>query len=81
MIETKIDGRVAVVEWLALHHKVLIVAKANPDIGDWKAYCAPVPGENHDNEWLEVFHQGTPISQDKAEFLFPRFAEKFAWRR
>ena len=81
MIETEVRGRPAVVDWIALHYQVLVVAKANPLTGDWKAYCAPVPGENHDNEWLEVFEKGSPISLDRGEFLFPRFAERFQWRR
>lgn len=81
MIETTVRGRAAVVQYRALHHKILVLAKANTDTGDWKAYIAPVPGEDHEKEWPEVFERGSPILQDLAEFLFPEFAKKFAWRR
>ena len=81
MIETMVRGREAVVQYRALHCEILAVAKANVDCGDWKAYIAPVPGQNHDEEWLEVFERGSPITQDLAEFLFPEFKKRFAWRR
>lgn len=68
-------------DYRALHCEVLVVAKANLDVGDWKAYCAPVPGESHDDEWQAVVDRGSPIAQDLAEFLFPQFAERFSWRR
>ena len=80
-MEVEVNGRKCEIDYLALHREVLVVAKANKDAGDWKAYIAPVPGQNHDEEWLEVFERGSPITQDLAEFLFPEFKERFTWRR
>lgn len=80
-MEVEISGRACVIDYRALHREVLVVAKANKDVGDWKAYIAPVPGRNHDEEWRDALAKGDPLPQDLAEFMFPTFKERFAWRR
>jgi hypothetical protein len=80
-MDVEINGRECEIDYRALHYKVLIVAKANKDVGDWKAYIAPVPGQNHDEEWRDALADGSPLTRDLGEFLFPHFAEKFTWRR
>ncbi len=80
-MEVEISGRACVIDYLALHRAILVVAKANKDVGDWKAYVSPVPGQNHDEEWREALAEGDPLPQDLAEFMFPNFAKRFAWRR
>ena len=56
----------------ALHYKVLCVATTRIE-GAWAAYCAPVPGSNHDNEMDEVLRQGSKLYEPVARALFPRF--------
>jgi len=67
------------VRWIALHTKVIAVA-VEGSIGDWTAYIADVPGENHDREWQKVASEGAKLRFDVAEVLFPDFAQKFSWR-
>lgn len=80
-MEVEVDGRKCEIDWLALHREVLVVAKANKDAGDWKAYIASVPGQNHDEEWRDALANGDPLPQDLAEFMFPNIKGRFAWRR
>ena len=56
----------------ALHRNILVVAKTRVEVG-WKAYCGPVPGVNHDNEWQEVARTGTDIGEILARAMFPEF--------
>jgi hypothetical protein len=64
---------------IALDQKVLAVASVNLDVGDWAVYIGAVPGENHDQEWIEVWKHGTKLSRQIAEILFPEF-KQFNWR-
>jgi len=57
----------------ALHSQVLVVAKTRIE-GKWAAYCAPVPGIDHQEEMKEVFRSGSKVFEDYAKAMFPRFA-------
>jgi hypothetical protein len=54
----------------ALHRQVLAVAVKRTE-GTWKAYIAPVPGENHENEVAPVVSNGVPLMEDVARAIFP----------
>ena len=58
--------------WRALNRDVLAVATTRVE-GTWKAYCAAVPGYNHDDEWQAVLDQGCPMTDAVAKVLFPEF--------
>ena len=55
-----------------LHIRVLVVAKTRQE-GKWKAYCTPVPGQNHDIEWRLWKTEGTQIPEEYARAMFPKF--------
>jgi hypothetical protein len=59
--------------YVALNRDVLCVATTRAE-GTWKAYCAAVPGQNHDEEWQAVLAQGCPMMADIAKIVFPDFA-------
>jgi hypothetical protein len=60
------------VVYSALHSEVLCVARSRVEMA-WAAYCAPVPGENHDEEQDEVLRYGSKLDEDVARVLFPIF--------
>ena len=72
------DGGIA--EWkpsysiIALHHKVLAVATMRIE-GAWSAYCVPVPGEDHDEEWKLWRSKGCKLLEHRAKGLFPNWAD------
>ena len=44
--------------------------------GTWKAYGVPVPGENHDNEAVELWQsEGSQLPERTARFFFEELAE------
>jgi len=57
---------------LALHRQVLVVAKTRIE-GRWKAYCAPVPGNDHYVEWYTVLRDGAQLPEELARPMFPEF--------
>lgn len=81
MIEETLKQGPAIVDFVALDPRVLIVAKGNISTRDWGAYAAAVPGANHSHEWRNVLGFGSKIRRDVAELLFPWFKERFTWRR
>lgn len=58
--------------YCALNRDVLVAATTRIE-GTWKAYCAAVPGQNHDLEFEEVLREGATIPEQLALLLFPRF--------
>lgn len=66
--------------WRALDTRVLVVAKANPGVGDWAAYICPVAGVDHALEYGEVARHGSKVPLWMAERLFPGFAAQYQWR-
>jgi hypothetical protein len=56
----------------ALHSKVLAVAKTQIE-GRWAAYCFPVPGQNHDDEWHLWQKDGAKMPEEWARPMFPEF--------
>ena len=68
------------IRYIALHSKVLVVAKEGI-VKDWSAYCAPVPGECHEDEYMGVFGTGSKLPYNVAKVLFPDFDEEFEWRQ
>ena len=66
-------------DWRALHYDVLVVAVEGHN-HDWAAYIKAVPGENHDEEWMEVYHHGGKLSEEVANLLFPSFGEDLNYR-
>jgi predicted amidohydrolase len=56
----------------ALSSTVLVVATTRLE-RTWKAYCAAVPGVNHDNEWQAVLREGTMLLEPVARAIFPEF--------
>ena len=59
-------------DYCALARMVLVVAKTRVE-GVWSAYCDTVPGQNHDNEYIEVLRTGDKIPEQIARVIFPRF--------
>ncbi len=59
---------------VALHRNVLVVAKTRAE-GAWAAYCFPVPGINHDEEWQAWKTEGSKLLRQQAEVLFPEFRD------
>jgi hypothetical protein len=57
----------------AIHCKVLAVAVTRIE-GAWACYLAPVDGQNHDDEWFDVWQHGVKQPKDVADVLFPRYA-------
>ena len=55
---------------IALHQNVLIVAETRIE-GAWSAFCGPVPGINHNEEWQEVARVGDTLPEEVARVLFP----------
>lgn len=58
--------------YVRLNSTVLVAANTRVE-GAWKAYCAPVPGMNHDIEYLDVLRVGVEIPEEWARAMFPRF--------
>jgi len=56
----------------ALARNVLAVAKTRIE-GAWSAYCLAVPGQNHDDEYMEVLLSGDKMREIVARVLFPQF--------
>ena len=46
---------------------------------DWAAYIGPVPGNNHEVEYVEVLRSGSKLPEDVARLLFPSFSD-LTWR-
>lgn len=67
-------GWTPTVRIVALARDVLVVARTRIE-GRWKAYCAAVPGKNHDHEWQAVLDQGCPLRKEIARAIFPVFAD------
>ncbi len=66
------EGWSHIVRRLPLHMKVLCVAHTRIE-GTWRAYCAPVPGERHEDEMQFVFDWGEAIPERIALAMFPDF--------
>jgi hypothetical protein len=62
--------------WRPLSTKVLLVAVVNKSIGDWAAYIDAVPGQNHDEEYMEVAKHGSKVSEEMARMFF-RIEERY----
>lgn len=67
-------------DWRVLDRCVLVVAKANPGVGDWAAYVGSIPGKDHLREYDEVARHGSKVPRWMAERLFPGFAAQYQWR-
>lgn len=57
---------------IALHRNVLVVAHTRIE-GAWAAYCGPVLGNNHEEEYHNVLREGDKISENLARVMFPIF--------
>lgn len=68
------------VEWKVLDSRVLVVAVANVEVGDWTAYIGAVEGKKHSVEYLEVKGNGSKLHRKVAALLFPGFDRKYRWR-
>jgi len=66
--------------WVALDTRVIVAARAQPDVGYWSAYIGAVRGNNHDLEYRDVIDHGSKISYRLAKVLFPILDEQFTWR-
>ena len=51
-----------------LHRQVMVVARIRHD--GWKAYCFPVPGQNHDNEEHLWEDEGSQLPEKVARTMF-----------
>jgi hypothetical protein len=69
-----------IVAWKALASRVIVVATANPEVGDWAAYIDAVDGYNHREEYEEVARVGNKLPKQVAEVLFPSEAAQYTWR-
>ena len=54
--EYKEDGKLRFL-WRAMDHKVICVLSLRPD--GYCVYLGAVPGQRHDDEWIEVARSGT----------------------
>jgi len=70
-----------IVSWKPLSSKVIVVAVANPEVGDWAAYIDAVDGRCHKDEIDEVARTGTKLNRQVAELMFPYEAGRYVWRR
>jgi hypothetical protein len=68
-------------DWKALDSKVIVVASATVEVGDFVVYIGAVAGEDHEAEWKEVYKHGTKVDYEVAKALFPEFADKYHWRQ
>lgn len=59
--------------YIALHMNVVCVAITRVE-GTWCAYCGPVDGWDHDQEWREVLASGDKLPRAVAEVMFPDYA-------
>jgi len=66
------------VRWTVLDKRVIAVAMEG-SIRDWAAYIGAVPGNNHNEEWLSVYENGSKLPRKVAEVLFPDF-KCLEWR-
>ena len=64
----------AYTHFIALHSQVLCVANTRIE-GAWKAYCGPVAGINHHEEYEDVLKNGNQLSKDIAEVMFLGFKD------
>jgi hypothetical protein len=69
-----------IVAWKPLSCRVIVVATANLDVGDWSAYIDAVPGRCHREEYQEVGRSGNKLPRKVAELLFPEEAIRYHWR-
>ncbi len=53
----------------AIHSKVLVVGKMRIE-GTWRAYCFPVPGVCHREEWQRWRTDGAPLPEPVARAIF-----------
>jgi hypothetical protein len=58
----------------ALHSTVLVVAVTRIE-GSWSAYCTPVPGERHLDEWHLWRRDGAKMHEEWARPMFPEFED------
>ena len=59
--------------YIPIHRNVLIVAHMGFD--GLRAYCVPVPGEDHDQEQHLWRDRGTKLSEKHARAFFPQYDE------
>jgi len=52
-----------------LHRQVMVLARIRVE-GAWKAYCFPVPGQNHDAEEHLWENEGAQMTEWEARPLF-----------
>jgi len=52
-----------------LHRQVMVVARTRIE-GTWKAYCFPVPGQNHDLEEYLWLDEGVQLIEEVARPMF-----------
>ena len=64
----------------ALATKVLTVAVAHKNIGDWAVYIDAVEGQSHPNEYKNVAKHGTKLSYEMGKFLYSDLDKKYRWR-
>jgi len=61
-------------EWKALDSRVLVVA-VEGYAHDWAAYIGAVQGKDHLKESEDVERNGSKLSREIAEVLFPEFKD------
>jgi hypothetical protein len=69
-----------ILEYVALASRVLVVAVKGEVKDDWAAYCDSVSGVSHEIEKYDVVRNGSKISKELAEFMFPEIAKVYKWR-
>lgn len=57
-----------------LHRNVLCVARTRVE-GKWAAYCGPVEGRRHEEEYDSVLTNGDKMDEPIAKAMFQEFAE------
>jgi hypothetical protein len=66
------------------HFQVMVVAVVDTRITVegkylWCVYIAPVPGQNHDQEWWEVRRHGNLLPENIAKCLFPNMPDNMVY--
>lgn len=70
-------------EYWVLASRVMTIAIANITVGDWAAYVDAVPGENHDEEFVQLLEKrcSTKLPYEIAKIIYPRYDGKYIWRK
>lgn len=62
------------IKYVALSPTVLAVATIG-EVNDWSAYIDSVEGQNHEKEYTKVAKEGSKLTREIAEVIFPEIKD------